>query len=148
MVLLPTVTVNSARDGDSNRDRQSYRDRDRHAYRYRYPYRNHHFLLPRSPPRWMWRSTRPATRAYASEFGGTVAVINTATNAVVARITVGGSPDGVAVNPAGTRAYVASAFTQAVSVIDTASNAVSPRCPSGPLPAASWSTPLALAWCS
>ena len=47
------------------------------------------------------------TAAYVADGAGTVSVISTATNTVTATITVGGHPDGVAVNPAGTSAYVA-----------------------------------------
>ena len=39
-------------------------------------------------------------------FSNNVSVIDTATNTVVATVAVGSSPFGVAVNPAGTRAYV------------------------------------------
>ena len=49
---------------------------------------------------------------------------DTASNAVVATIEVGGEPRGVAFNPAGTRAYVANNVSDNVSVIDTASNTV------------------------
>lgn len=46
--------------------------------------------------------------AYITNGGSnTVSVIDTATNAVVATVTVGAGPSGVAVNPAGTRVYVA-----------------------------------------
>jgi YVTN family beta-propeller protein len=53
-----------------------------------------------------------------------VSVIDTATNAVVDTVAVGTIPYGVAVNPAGTRVYVANAGSNNVSVIDTATNAV------------------------
>jgi YVTN family beta-propeller protein len=58
----------------------------------------------------------------------TVSVINTATNEVAARVTVGMFPDGVAVAPDGSKVYVASAIrgdvNGIVSVIDTATDTV------------------------
>jgi YVTN family beta-propeller protein len=56
--------------------------------------------------------------------GTTMSVIDTATNTVTATVTVGSIPQGVAVNPAGTLAYVANFLSNTVSVIDTATNAV------------------------
>lgn len=52
-----------------------------------------------------------------SETGGTVSVINAATNAVIETITVGRTPTGVAVNPSGTRVYVSNGGDNTVSVI-------------------------------
>jgi len=49
----------------------------------------------------------------------TVSVINTSTNQVTSTINVGTAPDAVAVNPAGTIAYVANISSNTVSVIDT-----------------------------
>jgi YVTN family beta-propeller protein len=43
---------------------------------------------------------------------------------VVATVGVGSGPHGVAVNPSGTRAYVANYASSSVSVIDTATNSV------------------------
>ena len=64
--------------------------------------------------------------AYITNGGGnTVTVIDTATNVVVATVTVGPAPVGVAVNAAGTLVYVANSGPNTVSVIDTATNAVS-----------------------
>jgi YVTN family beta-propeller protein len=60
----------------------------------------------------------------ANESSNTVSVIDTATNAVVATVTVGGLPLGVAVTPDGKHAYVANRANGTVSVIDTASNTV------------------------
>src|ERR1700729_3382714 len=60
----------------------------------------------------------------------TVSVIDTADNIVVATITVGNGPYGLAFSPDGTRAYVANSQSSVfpnpgtVSVIDTASNTV------------------------
>jgi uncharacterized repeat protein (TIGR01451 family) len=63
--------------------------------------------------------------AYVTNFDdGTVSVIDTATNTVTATINVGSAPDGVAVNPAGTRVYVTDEGDGTVSVIDTATNTV------------------------
>jgi YVTN family beta-propeller protein len=53
-----------------------------------------------------------------------VSVIGTATNHVAATIRVDGQPQGVAVSPDGTHAYVTNAASDTVSVIDTATNHV------------------------
>ncbi len=53
-----------------------------------------------------------------------VSVIDIATNTVVATVPVGTNPQGVAVNPAGTRVYVANFGSNNVSVINTATNTV------------------------
>ena len=69
-------------------------------------------------------------KAYITNYrGSTVSVVDTASNAVIATVPVDGLPVGVAVNPAGTRAYVASSLPYnnlycRLSVIDTASNSV------------------------
>jgi len=64
--------------------------------------------------------------AYITNAGSnTVSVIDTARNVVVATVSVGSGPMGVAVNPSGTRVYVASLTTNSVVVIDTATNTVS-----------------------
>jgi YVTN family beta-propeller protein len=55
---------------------------------------------------------------------GTVSVMDTATNTVVATIGVGIGPTGVAITPDGKHAYVANPHSNNVSVIDTASNMV------------------------
>jgi YVTN family beta-propeller protein len=60
----------------------------------------------------------------ATAFTDNVSVISTFTNTVVATIPVGSLPEGVAVTPDGTRAYVANLGTNSVSVIDTTTNAV------------------------
>ncbi len=66
-----------------------------------------------------------APNAYVANSGsGTVSVIDTATDAVVATVTVGTSPDGVAVSPDGSRVYVANLGSGTVSVIDTATDTV------------------------
>jgi len=49
-----------------------------------------------------------------------VTIIDLATNEVITTVTVGELPQGVAVNPAGTAAYVANTLSNDVTVIDTA----------------------------
>jgi YVTN family beta-propeller protein len=84
-----------------------------------------------------------ATRALAAPFAyvvnhgdGTVSVLDTATNAVVATVEVGDEPLGAAVHPSGSRTYVANqvAPNGTVSVIDTASNTVIATVPVGARP--------------
>ncbi len=53
-----------------------------------------------------------------------MSVINTATNTVIATITVGTDPGAVAVTPDGARAYVTNSGSGSVSVINTATNTV------------------------
>src|SRR5262245_45823211 len=66
-----------------------------------------------------------APRAYITNGGsGTVSVIDTASDAVVATIPVGQGPTGVAINRAGTRAWVTNFTDSTVSVIDVATNTV------------------------
>lgn len=66
-----------------------------------------------------------APSLFISNYGSnTVSAINTVSNTVTATIPVGASPYGLAVNPAGTRAYVTNMGANSVSVIDTATNAV------------------------
>src|SRR5262245_34414302 len=63
--------------------------------------------------------------AYVSSFGqDRVTVVDGANGSVAATIQlpVGAMPQGVAVNPAGTRAYVANFGSGSVSIIDTATN--------------------------
>jgi YVTN family beta-propeller protein len=59
----------------------------------------------------------------ASFIGGGVLVIDSASNTVRGSVGVDGFPLGIAVNPAGTRVYVANSIGN-VSVIDTANNTV------------------------
>jgi YVTN family beta-propeller protein len=64
------------------------------------------------------------TFAYVTNRGSnSVSVIDTASNTVVATIPVGAFPEGVAITPDGTRAYVTNE-SNTVSVIDTATNTV------------------------
>jgi len=67
--------------------------------------------------------TPDGTRAYVTENISEVSVIDTATNTVVATITVGFG-FGVAITPDGTRAYVTSFEGGSVAVVDTATNTV------------------------
>jgi YVTN family beta-propeller protein len=60
--------------------------------------------------------------AYVANEGGSVSVIDTATNTVVATVPVGGVPIGVAVTPDGKHAYVANFTDGTVSVIATATS--------------------------
>jgi YVTN family beta-propeller protein len=96
-------------------------------------------------------ATTSGPYAYITNSGdNTVSVIDTQTNAVIANVTVGTYPDGVAVNPAGTRIYVVNANPYlksvgteglneeagngTVSVIDAATNTVIATIPLGYLP--------------
>ena len=51
-----------------------------------------------------------------NQYDNTVSVINTVTNTVTATIPVGNTPIGIAINPAGTRAFVANSVSGNVSV--------------------------------
>ena len=55
---------------------------------------------------------------------GQVAVVDLATNVIVANVTVGSSPVGVAADPSGMRVYVTNAAGNTVSMIATATNTV------------------------
>lgn len=55
---------------------------------------------------------------------GSVSVIDTTTNNVVNTVTVGNSPNAIAITPDGTRAYVTNGGSDFVSVIDVATNTV------------------------
>jgi YVTN family beta-propeller protein len=66
-----------------------------------------------------------AQNAYiTNEPAGTVSVIDTAANTVIATITVGNQPVGVAATPDGSKVYVANSNANTVSVIATATNTV------------------------
>src|SRR5712692_8814527 len=76
------------------------------------------------------------TSAYVTNASGTVSVIDTTTNTVVATIPVGLFPSGVAITPDGTRAYVVNQFVtnqgdNTVSVIDTMTNTIVATIPVG-----------------
>jgi YVTN family beta-propeller protein len=85
----------------------------------------------------LWADTAQAQPfAYISNSGSnTVSVINTATNTVVATVSVGANPFGVAVTPDGSRVYVTNEGSNTVSVIDTATNTVTATVPVGDSPA-------------
>ena len=69
--------------------------------------------------------------AYVSDFfSAAVLVIDTSTNAVVARVPVGSHPSGIAITPDGAFAYVANQGGT-VSVIETATNTVVATVPVG-----------------
>ncbi|MGH6834646.1 MAG: YncE family protein [Methylocella sp.] len=79
-------------------------------------------------------SARPAQAApfaYVTFGSSTVSVIYTATNTVVAMVTVGSSPTGVTVTPDGKHAYVPNYQPNTVSVIDAATNTVVATIPLG-----------------
>ena len=64
----------------------------------------------------------------------TVSVINSATNTVVSTITVGKTPDAVAISPNGTTAYVANSGANTVSVINAATDTVTATLKTGTTP--------------
>ena len=73
-----------------------------------------------------------AQNAYITNSGdGTVSVIDTASNTVIATSRVGNGPNGVAVTPDGAKVYVANRGSRTVSVIATASNGVIATIPVG-----------------
>jgi len=79
----------------------------------------------------------PVSAGYAyiaNEAAGTVSVVNTASNTVIATITVGSKPLGVSLNPDGSRAYVVNNSSNSVSVINTATNTVVATVSVGPFP--------------
>jgi YVTN family beta-propeller protein len=69
-----------------------------------------------------------------STLASDVRVIDTASNGVVATVTVGMAPFGVAVAPDGAFVYVANLRSNTVSVIDAASNTVAATVPVGGAP--------------
>ncbi|MBV8894676.1 MAG: YncE family protein [Acidobacteria bacterium] len=73
-----------------------------------------------------------AIDAYITSSGGnTVSVIDTATNTVIATITLDRPSAGVAVTPDGSKVYIANGIADTVSVIDTATNTVIATIPVG-----------------
>ena len=73
-----------------------------------------------------------AQNAYVTNrVDGTVSVIATASNTVIATISVGGGPFGVAVTPDDSKVYIANTGSNSVSVIATASNTVIATIPVG-----------------
>lgn len=73
--------------------------------------------------------------AYITNYGdSTVTVVDTATNAAIATIPVGASPNGIAVSADGGRVYVANRGSSSVSVIDAGTNTVVATIPVGANP--------------
>jgi YVTN family beta-propeller protein len=65
------------------------------------------------------RAVYAAPRAFVPNYGdGTVSVIDTATDQVIATLPVQNGPSGVAVDPSETRAYIVNSDSQSISVID------------------------------
>ncbi|WP_198320906.1 PxKF domain-containing protein [Azohydromonas aeria] len=76
--------------------------------------------------------TPDGKRVYVTEIAGSsVAVIDTATNAVIATVPVGLVPYGLSVTPDGKRVYVANRNSNSLSVIATATNEVVATLPTG-----------------
>jgi YVTN family beta-propeller protein len=74
-------------------------------------------------------------KVYVTNFqDGTLSVVNTATNAIIATIPVGNGPVGVAVTPDNTKVYVVNRSDNTVSAIDTATNTVAAVLPVGNFP--------------
>jgi YVTN family beta-propeller protein len=69
--------------------------------------------------------------AYITNQENSVAVMDTATDTVIATVSVGSGPYGLVVNPAETRVYVTNYFSDTVSVIDTATQKVTATVPVG-----------------
>ncbi|MCO5384035.1 MAG: YncE family protein [Methanosarcina barkeri] len=67
---------------------------------------------------------------------GTVSVIDTATDNVIANVTVDKCPCGVSVNKDGTKVYVANSESNTISVIDTTNNTEIANVPVGSMPSA------------
>ena len=84
--------------------------------------------------------SRDGARAYVANQdslgggNGSVSVINTATNSVIATVNTGGQLSDVALNPAGTRAYAVDIGGNKVYVIDTATNTVTATVATGASP--------------
>ncbi|MGW4464035.1 YVTN family beta-propeller repeat protein [Micromonospora sp. NPDC004704] len=71
------------------------------------------------------------TRLYVTDYWNIVHVVDVATHSVIGTIPVGTYPTGVAVNPAGTRLYVANGRDRTVSVVDLATHATIATIPVG-----------------
>ena len=76
-----------------------------------------------------------AKRIYvANGRGGTVSVIDAATNAVIATTPVGQRPWGIALTPDGRKLYTANGPSNDVSVLDTEKMQVVKKIPAGKIP--------------
>lgn len=73
--------------------------------------------------------TRDGSRVYVLAASDKVLAIDTATNAVIATITVGVFPSDLAITPDGRHVYVTNGSPSSISVIDTATNTVSATIP-------------------
>ena len=63
--------------------------------------------------------------AYITNYGdNSVSIIDTTTNIVTATVTVGGSPDAVAISPDGTMVYILNGDKNTISVINTKTNSI------------------------
>jgi YVTN family beta-propeller protein len=79
--------------------------------------------------------TPDGTRAYVTNTGNFVSVVDTASHTVIATVPVSSTGTrSVAITPDGTRAYVSLFDSSRVAVIDTASNSVLTNIPVGPGP--------------
>ena len=94
-------------------------------------------ILPQIPG-----AAHAVSLAYVTNAGsGNVSVINATTNTVATTITVGLTPEQIAVTPNGTFAYVANSGSNTVSVISTFTNTVTATVPVGTGPAGVAITP-------
>src|SRR3972149_3604041 len=84
---------------------------------------------------WAVRVADAVSFAYVTNSGSaSVSVINTATKTVLSNISVGLTPEQIAITPSGARAYVANSGSNTVSVIDTVTNTVTTTIPVGSNP--------------
>ena len=89
----------------------------------------------RARSRWARRSSPDGKRVYISNGrGGTVSVIDVATDSVLASVPVGQRPWGVAVTPDGRKLYTANGPSNDVSVVDADRLTVLKKIPVGRLP--------------
>jgi YVTN family beta-propeller protein len=107
-------------------------------------------LVAQGDPALAQRSTPPAAttakatpgRAYVTDlFAGTMTVVDTATNTIVAVVPVGNSPGDAVASPDGTAVYVSLEEDASVAVFDPATNTVTNTIPVGVLPSGIAFTP-------
>ncbi len=79
-------------------------------------------------------SIAAAQTAYITNDDGTVSVINTASDIVIATVPVGNDPYGTTITPDGTIVYVTDYKANKVYGIDTATNTVTATIPVGDVP--------------
>ena len=70
----------------------------------------------------------------ANQSTNTLSVINTATNAITATVSVGSQPISLAINSAGTLVYVGNATSSNISVVNTSTNTVTATIANGTSP--------------